>query len=86
MDQMQITAGERYQQFVTPPLQRLSAAATSVQLDPHPPGMNDAARGLQYAAGRLADCARSRARDYRRAETAFSRALESFQNAAGGMR
>jgi hypothetical protein len=33
MDQMQITAGERYQQIVTPPLQRLSATATSVQLD-----------------------------------------------------
>jgi hypothetical protein len=46
--------------------------------------MNDAARGLQDAAGRLADCAQSRPRDYRRAETAFSKALEAFQDAAAG--
>lgn len=32
-DQVEISAGERYQQMVTPPLHRLTAAVAAVQLD-----------------------------------------------------
>jgi len=47
-DQYQISTGARYQEMVTPPLQRLTAAATAVQLGQSGP-LKDAAREPGHA-------------------------------------
>lgn len=80
-DQMQISAGERYQQMVTPPLQRLTAAVAAVQLD-DPGNLGDAAQSLMLAGSDLCDEAQSDKREYERAEKAFQQAQQNFRDAA----
>jgi hypothetical protein len=80
-DQMQISAGERYQQMVTPPLQRLTAAVAAVQLD-DPGKLGDAAESLMLAGSDLCDEAQSGKREYQRAEKAFQQAQQDFRDAA----
>jgi hypothetical protein len=82
LDQRQFEAGERYQQTVAPPLQRLTAAATSVQIGDSARQLHDAAGRLLDSAGRLADSAQDGKRDFGRAERAFSKALQAFQDAS----
>lgn len=81
VDRTQDSTGARYQEIVTPPLQRLIAAATAVQLG-QAGDLGSAGGSLQRAAGRLADQAQSNKRAYRRAESAFEDALQAAQTAA----
>jgi hypothetical protein len=80
-DQMQISAGERYQQMVTPPLERLTAAIATVQLG-EPGKLADAAERLTRASGDLTARAQSRKREYERTEKEFKRAQQAFRAAA----
>lgn len=81
VDQMLDSSGARYQEMVTPPLQRVVAAAVTVQLD-ESGELGSAAGELQRAAGKLADEAQSGKRAYERVEAVFKRALRDVQAAA----
>lgn len=76
-DQMQISAGERYQQMVTPPLQRLTAAVAAVQLDDSG-NLGNAAEGCWP--GVTCDKAQSDKREYQLAEKAFQQAQKDFRD------
>ncbi len=80
-DRIQLSDGERYQEIVSPPLQRLTAATAAVQLD-HGEPLTSAAAELVRAANALADEARSGNRAFERVESAFEGALRDFQAVA----
>jgi hypothetical protein len=79
-DQAQTAGGERYQQIVTPPPERLTAAATAVQLEESSQLEKAAAKFLE-SAGALAANAEAGSREYKRAESGFERAIKNFQRA-----
>jgi hypothetical protein len=80
-DQMQISSGERYQQIVTPPLERLTAAIAAVQLG-EPGRLTTAAERLAIASGDLTARAQSGKKKFEHAEKAFKNAQQDFSAAS----
>jgi hypothetical protein len=81
-DQMQIATGERYKQVVTPPLERLTAAAETVRVNQSGKLRVAAAKVLHQGSILAEKADASSKKEYQRAEGDFKRALTDFQNAS----